>query len=67
MATDTRRFTIRKYEGDHEYAWAVFRKADIKGIRGIVMAFQAWPVVSGCAKREAEYYRNQCETDPNMK
>ncbi len=42
-------FTIRKYQGDDLYSWAVFRKG------------QTQPVCSGCGKSEATYHANQLE------
>jgi len=40
-------FTIRKFQGDDKYSWAVF---DVRGGR---------PAVTGCLKREAEYHRDR--------
>ena len=39
------RVTTRKYGGDDAYSWAVFKD-------GV-------PVYTGCAKREAAYYRDR--------
>jgi hypothetical protein len=41
--------SIRKYEGDDEYSWAVF-KSD-----------QSRPVVAGLGKREAQYHKQKIE------
>lgn len=56
------KYTIRKFNGDDSYSWAVFRKIDLpKGHRGIVFYGEAKPVVSGCARREAQGYRDNLE------
>ena len=54
-------YTIRKYEGDDLYSWAVFRKEDVKGTRGVV--FGVTPVVCGCSRQEAGYYKKQFEKE----
>lgn len=41
--------TIRKYNGDDEYSWAVFK------------AGQSSPVVAGLSKREAQYHKTKIE------
>ncbi len=53
-------YTIRKFNGDDCYSWAVFRKGDLpKGHRGIVFWGEAQPVVSGCSRDEARHYRDR--------
>lgn len=49
--------TVRKFNGDDEYSWAVFRAKDVKGIKGVVMYGDATPIVSGCSKQEAQSYK----------
>jgi hypothetical protein len=44
-------FTIRKYNGDDMYSWAVFRAAGGR------------PVVTGCGKREAGYHADVLEAE----
>jgi len=49
-------FTSRKFNGDDQYSWAVFRKGDLpRGHRGIVFFGQATPVVSGMDRTSAKY------------
>jgi hypothetical protein len=49
-------FTARKFNGDDQYSWAVFRKGDLpRGHRGIVFFGQAKPVVSGMSRNEARF------------
>ena len=56
----TKHYTARKYMGDDQGSWAVFRKADIKGLpKGIVVSERVTPIVCGCTRNEAEYY---CKT-----
>ena len=61
------KYTLRKFDGDDAYSWAVFRKADLpKGHRGIVFYGDAEPVVSGCARGEANHYKTQLEAGPKI-
>ena len=57
----TTKYRIRKYNGDDDYSWAVFRSKDIKGITGVVLYGDATPIVSGCSKREAQSYKKSIE------
>lgn len=58
------KLTVRKFNGDDEYSWAVFRAKDVKGLgRGVVFYGQATPIVSGCSRREASYYKRKIEND----
>jgi hypothetical protein len=54
-------FVVRKYDGDDAYSWAVFRAADVKGLRGVIFYGQASPVISDCTRREANYHRSILE------
>ena len=57
------KFTTRKYDGDDQYSWAVFRKNDLpKGHRGIVFYGEARPVVCGLSRHMATYHRKNLET-----
>lgn len=57
-----KRYAVRKYDGDDQYSWAVFKRSDLpKGHRGIVFRGEATPVVSGCGRSEAGYYARCCE------
>ena len=56
------KLTIRKFNGDDRYSWAVFRKEDLpKGHRGIVFYGEARPLVSGCSRDEANSYKRTIE------
>jgi len=52
-------YTIKKFNGDDQYSWAVFRKADVKGMRSPIFYGQARPVMSGLSRREAQYQRDR--------
>jgi hypothetical protein len=57
------KFTIRKFNGDDSYSWAVFRKDDLpKGHRGIVFWGEARPVVCGCSRAQAGSYKRSLES-----
>jgi hypothetical protein len=56
------KLTIRKFNGDDSYSWAVFRKDDLpKGHRGPVFYGQARPMVCGCSRSEANYHKGILE------
>ncbi len=57
------KFATRKYNGDSQYSWAVFRAAEVKGFRGIVVYGNAEPIVTGLTKREADYYKQKFEKE----
>tara|TARA_R100001377_G_scaffold59786_1_gene36086 strand:+ start:475 stop:657 length:183 start_codon:yes stop_codon:yes gene_type:complete len=56
-----KKFTIRKFDGDDSYSWAVFRTQDVKGMRGIIFYGQARPVMNGMSRTEAGYQRDSLE------
>ena len=47
-------FTTRKFDGDSAGSWAIFRKHEVKGIRGVVFYGEARPIYCGLTKREAD-------------
>ena len=62
MLSSNKVYSNRKYDGDDAYSWAVFRKIDLKGLgAGVVFYGQAWPIVSGCSKTEAQHHRQVLE------
>jgi predicted Zn-dependent protease len=61
MATNKNLFTIKKFDGDSDGSYAVFRKTDVKGRGSIIFWGEAQPVVCGLTRREAEYYRSRCD------
>ena len=54
-------YTIKKYNGDDQYSWAVFRKADVKGMRSPIFYGDAQPVMSGMDRNEARYQKTRLE------
>jgi hypothetical protein len=54
-------YTIKKFDGDDIYSWAVFRKADVKGLWSPIMYGQARPVMSGMSRSEARYQKECLE------
>ena len=56
-------FTARKFNGDDQYSWGVFRKEDLpRGHRGIVFLGEVQPVVSGMDRTEAQYTARDLES-----
>lgn len=56
------KFTIKKFNGDDAYSWAVFRAQDVKGMRSPIFLGDARPVVSGLTRSDAQYHKHQLET-----
>ena len=55
------KFTIKKFNGDDAYSWAVFRAQDVKGMRSPIFLGDARPVVSGLTRSDAQYHKRQLE------
>lgn len=55
------KFTVKKFDGDDQYSWAVFRAQDVRGMRSPIFYGQARPVVSGLSRSEAKYHKSQLE------
>lgn len=56
------KYTIRKFDGDDSYSWAVFKKSDLpKGHRGVVFWGDAPPVICGLSRAEANYHKQRLE------
>ena len=54
-----RKLTVKKYDGDDIYSYAVFYADEVKGMGSIIFYGDAKPLVSGCAKMEANHYKKQ--------
>lgn len=64
--TKKRQYRAVKYAGDDLYSWAVFRAADIKGLRSPISGLtKAKPILTGMgmgeARREADYLESKWE------
>lgn len=57
------KYSAKKFNGDDQYSWAVFRAADVRGIRSPVMFGQARPVMSGLSRMDASYYKKKLEAE----
>ncbi len=55
------RYSIKKFNGDDQYSWAVFRAQDVKGMRSPIFYGQARPVVSGLTRSDAQYHKKSLE------
>ncbi len=53
------KWTIRKYDGDDQYSWAVFRMEDVKGLGNQIFYGEATPLVSGESRSCAAHIRDQ--------
>jgi hypothetical protein len=56
-----RKLSMKKFNGDDRYSWAVFYADDVRGIPSPVMLGDARPIVSGLDRREASYHKRQIE------
>jgi hypothetical protein len=51
-----KRYTVRKFDGDDMYSWAIFRKGSLpKGHRGVVFSGEARPILCGLGREDAIY------------
>ena len=57
------KYSVKKFNGDDIYSWAVFRAQDVKGMRSPIFYGQAKPVVSGCSRMEANGYKRRLEAE----
>jgi len=52
------KFTVRKWQDNDRFAWAVFKSTDIpKGHKGVVPDEMATPIVCNCSRKEADASR----------
>jgi hypothetical protein len=61
-----KKFTIRKFDGDDKYSWAVFRSDDLKRIPGrqnVIFYGQAKPLVCGMSRMDAVHTRDRMERE----
>lgn len=52
-------YTVRKYDGDDCYSYAVFKTADVKGLGFQIFYGEARPLVSGESKMDAYAFRDR--------
>ena len=55
------KYTIKKFNGDDAYSWAVFLAQDVKGMRSPIFFGDARPVVSGLTRSDAQYHKKCLE------
>jgi len=55
------KFTIKKYDGDDVYSYAVFNSKDVKGMGTIIFHGQARPIVCGLCRYSARNERDRLE------
>jgi hypothetical protein len=55
------KYSIKKYNGDDQYSWAVFRAEDVKGMRSPIFYGDAEPVINGLGRSEARYHKECLE------
>ena len=55
------KYTIKKFNGDDSYSWAVFRAQDVRGMRSPIFFGDARPVISGLTRSDAKYHKQQVE------
>lgn len=56
-----KKYSIKKYDGDDQYSWAVFHAADVKGMRSPIFYGDATPVINGLDRSEARYHKECLE------
>jgi len=55
------KYSVKKFNGDDMYSWAVFRAQDVKGMRSPIFYGQARPVMSGMSRSSAQYQKTRLE------
>jgi hypothetical protein len=55
------KYSIKKFNGDDQYSWAVFRAEDVKGMRSPIFYGDAEPVINGLDRSEARYQKECLE------
>jgi|TARA_R110002126_G_scaffold122035_3_gene263641 hypothetical protein len=55
------KYSVKKFNGDDQYSWAVFRAQDVKGMRSPIFYGQASPVMSGMSRSSAQYQKKILE------
>tara|TARA_R110000765_G_scaffold64455_2_gene125247 strand:- start:296 stop:481 length:186 start_codon:yes stop_codon:yes gene_type:complete len=55
------KYSIKKFNGDDQYSWAVFHAADVKGKQSPILYNEAKPVICGLDRSEARYHKECLE------
>ena len=55
------KYSVKKFDGDDIYSWAVFRAQDVKGMRSPIFYGDARPVMNGMSRSEAQYQKTRLE------
>ena len=55
------KYSVKKFNGEDIYSWAVFRAQDVKGMRSPIFYGQARPVMNGMSRSEAQYQKTRLE------
>ena len=55
------KYTIKKFMGDDQYSWAVFRAQDVKGMRSPICDPWIQPAMSGLTRSDAQYHKKCLE------
>lgn len=58
----TRKLTLKKFDGDDMYSWAVFYADEVRGMRSPIFYGQARPIAAGMSKSEASSFKKRKET-----
>ena len=56
------KYTIKKFMGDDQYSWAVFRAQDVRGMRSPICDPFIQPAMSGLSRSEAQYQKKRLES-----
>ena len=58
------KYSIKKYNGDDSYSYAVFRAEDVKGMRSPIFYGDTLPpLINGLGRTEALYYKKKLEAE----
>ena len=58
-----KKYSIKKFNGDDSYSWAVFRAEDVRGMRSPIFYGDARPLINGLSRMDATYYKKKFEEE----
>lgn len=58
-----KKYSIKKFNGDDSYSWAVFRAEDVRGLRSPIFMGEARPLINGLSRMDATYYKKKFEQE----
>ena len=61
MQKKLNKLIVKKFDGDDQYSFAVFRRKDVRGLGSTIFWGEANPIVSGLSRHEARAQKQDLE------